>query len=297
MIKKDMYFAVTKHWILIIPLIIIIITTSLQPDVEKPIIALSGNLEAQIEGEIHETLKIERITSTEEGIHMVERSIVDAFVLVEDSRILIFRNDRSLKSYYVRPAIKKAVTTSPIQIEYIGNENSIKKELFSLFFLFIFVGFGMPALLFQDDKDVINALLLSPVKNRTIVMSKLGTAVVLLVLLGFFYLLYIDTVKLNLFVVIVVIGLNCTALGTLFGIFYDNKYVSLLIYPIMLFFMILFLFPNPLSDWITEIMNSVFFSSKIPLVPVIILLLTFAGLLLLTFVFFGMKIKMKRVKG
>jgi len=297
MIKKDMYFTVTKHWIIIIPLIIFIMINSLHPQVEKPTVAVLGNFEPKIEKKINEMLNVEKVDSVKEGKYKVERSIVDAFVLIEDGKVTIFRNDNSIRSYYVKPAIEKVLNTSPIQIKYLDKENVKKEDIYFLFSLFIFIAFALPALLFQDEKDVIDAILLSPVKNREIVLSKVKTTTIILVLLNFFYLFYVGTLKLNLFFVIVAIGLIYVAIGTFFGIFYDNKYISFLIYPLMLFFVILPLFPNPLSGWIKEIIDLCIFSSKIPLLSIIKLFITFIILLLLSIFAFEIKIKMRRTKG
>lgn len=296
MIKKELYFALTKHWILLIPLAIILVTNSLQPDIEKPKIALYGNFEAEIEKDLHETLDIEPVTSAEEGHRMAEKSAVDAFVLIKEGDIVVFRNDQSIKSYYVKPIIEKALNPSPIRIEYIGRETN-KRDIYPLFTLFVFVAFGMPALLFQDDKHVITALLLSPVRPRTILLSKAAATEIILVLLVSFYLFYTDALHLNLFLLIVVIGLNYTACGTFFGIFYDNKYISSLLYPFMLLFIMVPLLPNPLSDWITEIMDSSFFSSGRALGAAGVLLIAGTGLLFLALVVFEMRINMKKVTG
>jgi hypothetical protein len=296
MMKKDMYFAVTKHWILIIPLIVIIITTSHQPEVKNPTIALLGTFEPHLEEDMSHVLDIERVTSMEEGMFMVEKSMVDAFV-IKDERIIIFRNGRSMKSYYVRPRIERVLNPQEIQIEYVGIEHAKKKDIFSLFSLFVFVGFGIPGFLFQDDKQVIDALLLSPVKPRNIILSKVGVTLILLALLNFFYLVYVDAVKLNVFFTVLSIGLMYISLGTLLGIFYDHKYVSLLIYPFMLFLIIIPLFSNPLSDWIAVTIEEVLFTSGVPLGNLLVLLTICTGLLFLAFEVFDWKIKMKKVKG
>jgi hypothetical protein len=296
MIKKDMYFALTKHWILIIPLIVIVITISHQPTTEKPTVAFIGDFGTGVEEEIGQVLNIERVASVEEGMVMVEKSMVDAFV-IKDEKTIIFRNERSTKSYYVRPILESVLYEKRIQIEYVGEEHVKRRDVFPLFFLFVFVAFGTTALLFQDDRKVINAILLSPVKNRDIVLSKVCVVVILLVLLDLFYLFYVDAVKLNLFLVVLVIGLDYAAIGTLLGIFYDNKYISSLVYPFMLLLTILPFFPNPVFAWIMEIVDVVLLTSDVPIVSLFALFAIFIGLLFLDLAVFDLKIRMKKVKG
>jgi hypothetical protein len=289
-IGKDLYSALTKHWmILILPVIALIIINSLGGQSEmKPTIALFGDFDC---GKTNE-LSVQRVNSYEEGKHLVERGVVDAFVFIENDKITVLRNGRSMSSYYVRPIIEKMTNPPTVKIEYVGNE--AVADISSVSMLFAFVCFGLPSLLFQDDKDTIKALIFSPVKNRTILLSKVGTSAFMFSLLGIFYLFFIDAMKLNLFLAIFAIGLLYIAVGTFLGIFSDNKYVSALTYPLMLFLVILPLISNPVTDMMNETLDACLFSSTIPVPQLIVLFLAFTILLLFDLHIF--KIKIARMK-
>jgi hypothetical protein len=229
----------------------------------------------------------------EEGMQMVEKGLVDAFVLVATGEEpVVYRNSRSLAGYLVRAAIEDAFYPVQLDIEFVGSSPT---RISWIYILLTLAGFGIPSLLFQDDKAVFKALVFSPVSNAKIVLSKFfASAITFLLALIPVYVIVSDTQSIIFMVVLFFIGLVYISLGTLFGVFSGNSSISYLTHPIQLLLIILPLLPNPLSNALQETLERALFASSLPVDTLAAVALLVGGLLAIDVLFFNLYVEMTR---
>lgn len=297
MIKKELYFIATKHWITIaVSMVILIITSSLNtaPKLGVPEVAfLRDEIALSIEQQTEDQLKIKFVDNLHQGKELVRQALVDAFVFVEHEQIIILRNEQSIKSYYVRPIIQRIVSPSEIKLKYVQAERE-EVTFDHLFFLFALVCFGLPPLLFKDDLGLLELILLSPIKNWKILFSKMIASALVFLLITLFYLYLIDSIRLNLLLGVFIIGLGYIALGTLLGIFIGNKYLEYLSYPLIFIVIIIPILSSPIAAILNNILRF-FVDSERFLRADLIMMIAFITLITLLDVFL-FELKVRRMK-
>jgi len=266
MIKKELYFIATKHWItIVIAAFIFIITSSLNytGDIDKPVVTvLADEFTDHFYKDLESELELNIIDSIEKGKEMVQSGRADAFVYRDNNNIIILRNEKSVRSYYVRPIIQSILSSTEIELEYVHIKESVEK-FDNLYFMFALVCFALPPLLFKDDWKVLKLILLSPIKNKNIVISKMIASSLILILLTFLYLYMIDSMKISLFICIFILGLLYVSVGTLFGIFIKEKYLEYFTYPLIVIIMVLPMLSNSLSDFLNSTLQLCLSSNNI----------------------------------
>lgn len=294
MIKKELYFIATKHWITItVAVFILIITGSLNNSqtIETPKVAvLMKGFADSLYNNIENELEVKVVTSLEEGKQMVHDTQVDAFVYIENEDIIILRDEKRIQSYYVKPIIQSVISPSEIELKYVQLDES-DQTFDNLFFMFALVCFALPPLLFRDDWEVLKLILLSPIRNMNIVLSKMIASSSILLLITLLYLYMIDNMKFNLFIGIFIIGLLYTSIGTFFGVFVENKYLEYLTYPLVLIVMILPLLSNSISSFLNNTLRLYLTSDIILSINLFILIAIFLIITLLDVYLFGLRIR------
>ena len=292
LLKKELYFLFTEHWLTIIIAVFILIFTSsynTSQELGTPTIALLNNeMGDELQQRISDNLNVKEVNSIEKGKEFIKTYEVDAFVYSIKGEIIILKNDKNVLSHYVKPYIQSSISDSPINLVYVKSPD--KEITFgNLFFMFALVCFAVPPLLFKDDKNILNQLLLTPVKKRYIVLSKFTATSIVLFLLTLLYLYLIDNLLLSLIVYIFLVGLIYVALGTFFGVLAGERYFEYLTYPVMIIVMIVPL----INERITELLNSILRS---PLLLSYILSLAGISLFIILITIKIFKIKIRGLK-
>ena len=277
MIKKELKSSLTKHLFLIIILIAVSLPFSINPGGSKPSVAICETFE--FEEQLGESVNLRVVSSVEEGKRLIEKGDVDAFLFSEGGELILMRNGKSMNSLYARSALENIINPPQLRIEYIN------EELVDLFFfftlLFSIISLGLPMLLFEDDHDVMDAILMSPMKTSRIPLDKAAAAMIITSAIILVYLFITGSLRINTLIVALSIGFLFVSLGTVVGVL-GKKNVSWLV---MLPAMMVLIIPNRISNVIRAQIEATQFSPAIPYSVAIYIILSvfFLGLASLLF--------------
>jgi len=277
LIRKELTFSLRKHSFLLIMLIVALLP-NLVSTPGKPDVALYGNFE--FEAELGESVNLRSVTSIEEGKMLVEKGEVDAFLFADGNELILLRDGKSTRSIYAKAALENIINPPQVQIKYI-NEGSA--DLFLFFsFLFAFISLWLPALLFEDDHEVMDAILMSPAKTGRIPMDKAAATMILTSVITFVYLFLVEP-RINTLILTLSIGFLFVSLGTLIGvIIMEKKSISwLVMFPALMVLII----PNRISDAMRAQIEATQLSPAIPYSAIIYVIISVLLLLLSSFIF------------
>lgn len=291
LIKKELAFSLRKHSFLLIMLIVALLPNLIGIS-RKPDVAIYGVSELGFEGfeaKLGESVNLRSVTSIEEGKMLVEKGEVDAFLFAEGDELILLRNGKSTRSIYARAALENIINPPQVQIKYI-NEGSA--DLFFFFsFLFAFISLWLPMLLFEDDHDVMDAILMSPAKTGRIPMDKAAATMILTSVITFVYLFLVEP-RINTLILALSMGFLFVSLGTLIGVMEKKNISWLVTFPALMVLII----PNRISDAMRAQIEATQLSHAIPYSAIIYVAISVLLLLLSSFIFCE-KRKERRKRG
>ncbi len=287
LIRKELTFSLGKHSILLVILIVAILPNLISGS-RKPDVAIYGGFE--FEEELGESVNLRSVTSMEEGEMLVEKGEVDAFLFAEGGELILLRNGESIRSLDAKTALENIINPPQVQIEYIDEEGT---DLFLFFsFLFSFISLGLPMLLFEDDHDVMDAILMSPAKTGRIPIDKAAATMVLTSGIIFVYLFFVESIRVNTLLLALSMGALFVSLGTLIGVLaLGKKNISWLVFIPALMVLII---PNRISDAMRAQIEATQLSSAIPHPAIIYVVISVLLLLLSSFIFCKKEERRKR---
>lgn len=228
----------------------------INPGESKSDVAIYGSFD--FEEQLSESVNLRAVSSVEEGRTLVERGDVDAFLFADDGELTLMRNGRSIRSLYARAALESVINPPQLRMEYI-NEGTV--DLFLFFsFLFSFVSLGLPALLFEDDQEVMDAILMSPMKTSRIPLEKAAAAMVITSVIILIYLLFTESLRVSTLLVTLSMGLLFVSMGTVIGVLGKKNVLWLVTLPVMFVLII----PNRVSDAMRAQIEATQLSSAMP---------------------------------
>jgi len=199
----------------------------------------------------------------------------------------IFQNLKNNTDYTLKTLNKK----SDVVVDKSAVENEKLRNIFNSFsFILTIVCLFIPYKMLVDEKNTLTAIVFSPVKNNSILLSKIMYTC-LLYLLGCLYSMFSFDLSINTVIVLFLLGPIYCVFGLLSGIFCKSKYISYLFYPLSTVLIILPMIINKMLDYkkIIDSLNN----------DIVVLLCTISiELLLFMVLYFGLnyvfKMKLRR---
>ncbi len=303
MLRKEFFFIIKKHWLYILVSILVLImlvdySPSAKIGIPNVVLLRDNEIESILYEKIKPLFRTQYVETLGKGKSIVAKSMADAFIFVEkDSGIIhIVRNDKSSLSYYVKPLVEQALNESRIKIVYIGKDSSdINKLVNSIYFIFSLICFFISVQLFKDDDKVFDALMLTPITIKRIVLTKCAAVATVLTMMVLCYTIVLGELRVGFMLMFLSIGLIYIAIGILIGIFVNNKLISLLSYPLILLFIILPQIPNSAMGQLNSILENTLISDILPIYVILILLVLFVLMIAFDIWTFDLKTRRSRI--
>ncbi len=280
-----------------------VISVNIQNDVLK-VMTVKNDMKANdFLKKLSDDIQITSISDIKKGLNQINsQKNMDVFVYFErNSKVLqIVINPKSSKSKDIDFLFRQFKTNTDYQLNILEkkegtqSENERYKNIFnSFFFILTFVCVLIPYKMFVDESKTLKAIILSPVKNNSILTAKiLSTSLIFSVACLYFLVSY--DLSLNVILILFLVGLLYSLFGILFGIFSDRIVISFIFYPILIIITILPMILNNMLDYVSLINTLNNDMSKLLLIlcfQILIFLILFYGLT----VVFKLKLRSERI--
>lgn len=240
------------------------------------------------------------VSNQNEGINIMKnKSDIDAFVYYQEKNnaLQVIINPISSKSKDIQFIFQNIKYSTDYKLTILNKESNAQEEnerlrnIFNSFsFILTLVCFFIPYKMLADEKNTLTAIVLSPVKNSTILLAKI-MSVCLLYSVGCFYFMISFDLSIKIIVILFLIGAILSLFGLLAGIFSNNKYITYLFYPLTGIIIMLPFVINKMIDYknlIWTLNNSISAFLLIVLLEILIFVIFYIAL---NFVF---KVKIRR---
>lgn len=124
------------------------------------------------------------------------------------------------------------VTIIPTTVSKV--ESNVKMYML----IVVFIAFCLPFKFFEYDKNTLEMILCSPIRNNNILYAKYLCIVCILLISTILYALKLQ-VNIYLMIILFLIGMLCISIGSIAGIFNDNKWVGYMVYLVSLLLMMI----------------------------------------------------------
>lgn len=201
---------------------------------------------------------IVNVSDHNEGLTKINNSndmVAYIFHENDNNSFQVILNPKSSKAVDVNGIFENLKNTTEYSLKVLNkeldsaDENNNLRNIFNSFsFILTFVCLFVPHKMYTDEKNTLVAIVLSPIKNSTILPAKI-ISTCLIYFVGCLYFTYSFNLSINVFIVLFLLGPIYSVFGLLAGILSKNKYISYSFYPISALLILLPFFINRMLNY------------------------------------------------
>ena len=307
MLWKDINFIMKNYYKYIVIVIIFLVilskfnssSTSNMNDSVKIYTLVNDTIVNNVVESNKEFFVVEKIENLEQGYKKInENKDVDAIVFWNKDKESIDIYQNTNKGNDIKVVLNQMINKLDYELKYIGNNSEDEKlrleNLITKFsFIAIFVCLIIPYKMIVDERKYMKAIVFSPIKNYSIILSKVICTILLYsIILLYFY--FAENLSIKELILFSLNGLLFIPIGTIMGVMSESKIASII--SLIIMFMCPVIMSNIINnnmDGILYLLNDNYMFLMVGILAVII----FIAINIIATYIFNIKLRRDRVCG